>query len=133
MYLKKWIKINKQNNFTSHVWSIFYTGNEINQAFIPFSCLWLKNIFYKMFLIYTKELKKFKTGNGSITPTSRPLIHIWFSFKLRSSKLISKTGNGIIHSENGVIWTYMNLFGPIWTKMDPYWPFGTFLDLFGPT
>ena len=37
--------------------------------------LWSKILFYKMFLICSKGIKfDFKTGNGIIPPTSRPLI-----------------------------------------------------------
>ena len=45
------------------------------ELFLPLLGLWSKNFFYKMFTFFQRSLRLiFKTGNGIISPTFRPMI-----------------------------------------------------------
>ena len=72
------------------------------ELFIPFPGIWSKNFFYNIFYILIKEFKiEFQNRKWNyfsyIQAFSKTTSFTkCFSFKPRSSKLIFKTGNGII-------------------------------------
>ena len=86
------------------------------ELFHPLPGLWSKNLFYKMFLIWSKEFKinfqnrkwnypnrkwnylsHFQASDQKISFTK------CFSYDPRGSKSIFKTGNGIIQTGNGIL------------------------------
>ena len=93
------------------------------ELFLPLPGLWSKNFFYKMFFIWSKEFKinfqnrKWNNPNRKWNYQNRKWNYIshfkvsdqktyftkCFSFDPRGSKLIFKTGNGIIQTGNGII------------------------------
>ena len=86
------------------------------ELFLPLPALWSKNFFYKMFFIWSKELKinfqnrKWKYPNRKWNYFShfkasdqKTYFTKCFSFVPRGSNLIFKTGNRIIQTGNGII------------------------------
>ena len=100
--------------------SIFKTGNGIiqtvNGIFLPLTFRPLmKNLFYKMFLICSKGFKiKFQNRKWNYpnrkwnyffhfqASDQKTYFIKYFSFEPEGSKLIFKTGNGIIQTGNGI-------------------------------
>ena len=86
------------------------------ELYLPLPGLWSKNFFYKMFLIWSKEFKiNFQNRKWNYTnrkwnffsqfqaSDQNTSFTKYLSFDLMSSKLIFKTGNGIIQTGNGII------------------------------
>ena len=86
------------------------------ELFLPLPGFWSKNLFYKRFFIWSKEFKinfqnrkwnypnmKWNYFTHFQVSDKKTCFTKCFLIDPRSSKLIFKTGNGIIQTENGII------------------------------